>query len=216
MILKKTIFLLLLGVLIFTLSFAAQSNGKGKAMDITTQNQAVLTATIQPAGDTLQLSYKFENHTGTSVYLLNKLMDIDVMGNTSLNSQRLYIFPEDDDTLVLAKMLLKVPANLMVEAPEIPGVTKVESGHSFSETISLALPLRIDYPYPGKPFLEKTKIFKTLKFKLGILPNFQDLRLHPSQCGEQEVLMPEYGQALQAQKLSISQEFKVPVEVRFP
>lgn len=202
--------------MVCTLSCSAQSKGKGKVMDIATPNQTGLTVNLNLTGESLSLSYKFDNHSGAPVYLLNRLMDIDAMGNSSLNPNRVYIFPEGDDTLVLAKMLLKVPANLMVESPEIPGVTKIQNGQSFSENLTLPLPLRCDYPYPGKSYPDKTRMFKILKFQLGIMPDSKELRLYPSQCGEHEVQLPEYGQALQGQRISSSQDFNLEVKVLLP
>jgi hypothetical protein len=185
----------------------SQAKGKGIAMN------SELKVNFTKSDDKLQLTYKLINNMETPVYIFNRLYDTDVMGNITLNPNRVYIYPEDENTLILAKMLIEIPSGMMVEAPEIPGLTKIGPHQEFSETLHLSLPLKMVHPYLRKGG-STTKTYKVFKFKLGILPDFPALKLHSSTLEGKTLITPEYGQALKEQKIISTQALSQALDLK--
>lgn len=102
---------------------------------------------------TLIVEYKVKNTTNSTIYLFNVLLDPDALD--TIAPYGFYSCMRQDKTLVLAKMIPKLPSLASVEFREIPYVTKVESGREFSEKVSVPVP--IDEVSPYFPVSENSK-----------------------------------------------------------
>jgi hypothetical protein len=116
---------------------------------------AILETTVIMENERLKIEYEFRNTSKVAIYLFNKLSTgDDDKGVWHVDPDLVYvIFSKGQGCL--AKCLIPVPKHVLPAIPEIPLVTKVDSGKSFRETVSLPIPLKTSIPYgrkvPGDP-----------------------------------------------------------------
>jgi len=150
--------------------------------------------------DKLEAEYSLSNQSEMDVYIFNQLYDTDLIGNATINPNRVYVFIEDDDTVVLAKKVMKIPKGILVEYPEVPFISLIHPGESISEKIILPLPVKLYHPYLKSSLSGQVKYFKHIRFEVGILPASPDLKLREGRLSDgTKFLSPHNGQALQRQ-----------------
>lgn len=150
----------------------------------------------------LVLSYEVHNRGGQALWLLDRLFESGPTGSLQLAPDKAYV-DLGGSTVVVSRMLHPVPDNLLVEAPEVPAVTRVEPGQTVSRRAVLAVPLRQSLPYAtdsGETLpLERVR---DLRLRVGYLVDAPGLELHEAQDPEGGTYKsPSYGQALKAQKV---------------
>jgi hypothetical protein len=118
--------------------------------------QPKLEVAFNASETSLEVTYKVKNTTSSDIYLFNVIMHTDQPD--TLSPHKFYSCIRDDGTLVLAKMIPKLPSIGSVEFREIPYVTKVEAGKEFSEKEVLPLPLEEYSPYFQKNAESKTEV----------------------------------------------------------
>ena len=150
--------------------------------------------------DRLVFSYSVTNDWGREVFLFNRLFVTDRTGKRTVYPNHLYV-SVSGTTLQLAKTLIPVPEEKEVEYPEVPYMTRLESGESFEERIELTLPIREHHPY-RRPDIEKAAdhemVCEELVFILGYFrPPDPSWVRYVDLDGETE-LSASYGRAIQA------------------
>ena len=118
--------------------------------------QPKLQVSFTPSESSLEVTYKVSNMTGSDIYLFNVILDTNKID--SVSPHKFYSCLRDDGTLVLGKMIPKLPMLRSVELREIPYVTKVEAGKEYSEKVVLQLPLDEYNPYFQKTAESKSEV----------------------------------------------------------
>lgn len=155
---------------------------------------------IESDNDRLVFSYSVTNDWGREIFLFNRLFTTDRTGKRTVDPNHLYV-SVSGTTLQVAKTLIPVPEAKEVEYPDVPYMTRLESGDSFEETVELTLPIREHHPY-RYPALEKAAdheiVCEQLVFILGYFrPPDPDWVRRVELDGNTE-LSTGYGRAIQA------------------
>lgn len=93
----------------------------------------------------LEVEYKLKNTGDAAIYLFNIIPSQTAADQIA--QQPFYSCLRDDGTLVLAKMIPKLPSIASVEFREIPFVTRVDAGQEFAEKVSVSIPIEEYSPY---------------------------------------------------------------------
>jgi hypothetical protein len=153
-----------------------------------------LRVSVQAGPGKLSLGYEFRNGSARTAFLFNVLHRPGTSGGPQTHSNLVYVL-ESGGTLVLAKKVIPVPAEVDVEKPDVPYVTRVDPGQTFRERIDLPLPLQLWSPYPAAPVsraLEMDAWFE-LGFFLAPDPSVAqesggNLIVYPFHAEQQEIL----------------------------
>lgn len=105
-----------------------------------------LRAGVQISPTALLLGYEFRNRSSKTAFLFNVIHRTGPSGGPEADANLVYVQPSAG-TVVLGKRIIPVPADVDVEKPEVPYVTRVEPGEVYRERLNLQLPLRIFTPY---------------------------------------------------------------------
>jgi hypothetical protein len=108
-----------------------------------------LRAGVQPGSQSFTLGYEFRNRSPRTAFLFNRVARQNAAGRLEPNEANVYI-TVSGATVILAKKIIPVPADRDVEKPEVPYVTRVDSGQVFREKFDIPLPLKPWTPYPGR------------------------------------------------------------------
>jgi hypothetical protein len=176
-------------------------------------NSIQLTVETRPVIEgRFSLSYSARNISGKEVYLLNRLFRADRTGKRTIDKDKVYCAVVGD-TVHLSKRLVRVPEGTLVESPEVPYLTHLPPGASFEESLSLAVPLRVDVPYlhPAGP-VEKPVLCRELVFTLGYFVAKEQRWVRTITKNGEPVLVTDYGFAVQADE-SVSASL---VDVKIP
>ena len=92
------------------------------------------------------LSYRVSNHSQQDIYLLTPLTD-NRGGHILAMPPRVYVQMVDAKLVQLSKQVWPIPDMLDVYMPEMPFLTKLPAGQSFTEDLQLPLPLISNFPY---------------------------------------------------------------------
>ncbi len=132
------------------------SSNTAQAMSSSDKN-ATLQGAIELTGKQLRLSYQFHNATDSDILLFNLLYDdLDANGRYKVDHNLCNIELHESGILI-SKKIVPVPELMFVETPNIPCVTRIRPRTSFSESVTLALPLRPWSPYRSSNGLAKTR-----------------------------------------------------------
>ncbi|RKH41711.1 hypothetical protein D7V93_38475 [Corallococcus llansteffanensis] len=152
--------------------------------------------------DTLAVTYAVHNRTSRAVWLLDGLWDFGFGGQPTLDPHRAYV-DLSGGQVVLSRMLIPVPEDLLVEAPEVPSVSRVEAGATATRRAVVPLPLRTSLPYPTGPAeTRELSAVREVRLRVGYLPDAEGLKLHEGKDSHGAVTRtPEYGPAVTAQRV---------------
>jgi hypothetical protein len=115
----------------------------GKKMEnLEEKNTPKLHVSVENTGSTLVVEYKIKNETDVAIYLFNVIYDWDNNGTPVVVKNGLYACLRKDGVLHLAKQVLPLPKQKMVEVRRIPYTSKVEPGEEFSEKVEIAVPVK--------------------------------------------------------------------------
>ncbi|RKH38665.1 hypothetical protein [Corallococcus sicarius] len=152
--------------------------------------------------DSLAVTYAVHNRTPRAVLLVDGLMDFGFSGHPTLSPERAYV-DLSGGQVVLSRMVLRVPDDLMVESPEVPAVSRVEPGATANRRAVVPLPLRTSLPYPTGPeqTLEGAQV-REVRLRVGYLPDADTVKLHEGKDSQgTQTRTPEYGPAVTAQRV---------------
>lgn len=160
----------------------------------------------------LALTYEVHNHGEQALWLLDRLFEHGPTGSPQLAPDKAYVELLGGGRVVVSRMLHPVPDNLLVEAPEVPAVTRVEPGQTASRRVVLAVPLRQSLPYASDSAetlpLESVR---ELRLRVGYLVDEPGLELHEARDSEGVPYeSPSYGKAVKAQKVLESAPVSLP------
>jgi hypothetical protein len=162
-------------------------------------------------GNSLVLTYEVHNRRGQAVWLLDGLFDTAPSGHVTLAPDKAYVDIEGG-RVVVSRMLLPVPDDVLVESPEVPGATRVDAGKTASRRVVLPLPVRESRPYASGP--DETLALdavKELRLRVGYLVDSPELKLHAVKDTEgAPYRSPGYGQAAQGQQVLESGPLPLP------
>lgn len=157
---------LLLKISIVLIAFAGQIDcaqqivnkptAENRMENTESNNLPKLEVSLNSTETTLEVEYKIKNNTNSAIYLFNVLLDPDAVDKVAPYS--FYSCLRADKTLILAKMIPKLPSIAAVEFREIPYVTKVEAGKEFSRKETVSIPVEEFSPYFPKGENSKVEI----------------------------------------------------------
>jgi len=200
-------------VLLVLLGCARVEAGPRKKEDsrVAESNVELQVRGVEHTPDGLVLTYEVQNRGERPVWLFDRLFDTAPTGHVRLAPHKAYVSIEDG-RVVVSRMLHKVPENILVEAPEVPGVTLLQGGETMEERVVLPLPLRESLPYAtGKGKELPLSEVRELRLRLGYLVESPDLTLHLGKDSEGvSYKYPSYGPANVAQKVVESGSLTVP------
>ena len=124
---------------------------------------------VAVASDALIFTYVAVNAGPDRVYLVNQLFHRRGAAGFQVDPNLAYAEVGQGPTLHLCKQLVRVPEDLDVEAPEVPYVTPVAPGSSFSETVRLAFPIGPHAPYHPQRRAKEPYSASQFTFSLGYL-----------------------------------------------
>ena len=125
--------------------------------------------TVEVASDALTFTYVVVNGSPDRAFLVNQLFHRRGAAGFQVDSNLTYARVGPGPTLHLCKQLIEVPEDLDVEAPEVPYVTPVAPGSSFSETIRLEFPIGPHAPYRAQRRADEPYCASQFTFSLGYL-----------------------------------------------
>lgn len=107
-----------------------------------------LRAAVQATPSSLVIGYEFRNRSSKTAFLFNVVHRTGPSGGPEASADLAYTLRTGPE-VTIAKRIVPVPANIDVEKPDVPYVTRVEPGGLFREKFTLPLPLKLWNPYPG-------------------------------------------------------------------
>lgn len=166
---------------------------------------------VEHTEEGLVLTYEVHNRGGQALWLLEGLFERGPTGSVRLEPDKAYVDLQGPRVTV-SRMLHPVPGNLLVEAPEVPAVTRVEPGQEVSRRVVLPVPLRTSLPYASGAQEElPLEGVRELHLRVGYLVDEPGLELHEAQDSEGNAYKtPSYGKAVKAQRVLESGPLSVP------
>ncbi|WP_240359523.1 hypothetical protein [Pyxidicoccus trucidator] len=166
---------------------------------------------VERDGETLVLTYEVHNRRAQALWLLDGLFDTAPSGHVTLAPDKAYV-DVDGSRVVVSRMLLAVPDDVLVESPEVPAATRVEAGKTVSRRVVLALPVREALPYASRPGETlPLDAVRELRLRVGYLVDSPELTLHETTDTEGVAYRyPSYGRAVQGQQVLESGPLTLP------
>ncbi len=121
-----------------------------------------------PAGQTLVLDYRVDNHGTADVYLLNRIPR--ALPRFTVDPDTIYVHFADG-TVHLEKAIAAVPPGRQPYELVAPFVSPVRAGESFSEKVRLTLPLQEYREYTAVPDRSggSVEVYHRVDFTLGYM-----------------------------------------------
>jgi hypothetical protein len=140
------------------------------------QHQATLQAELRPRdGGAATLAYTVRNAGASEIFLFNRLYaDVDSGGRYLIDSN-LCLVELRNGSAVVGKKIPELPPLMFVEARNLPCVTAVAAGGTFSETFELKVPLEPWSPYAPAPARANATPLPVL-FELGFFVGVEGTR----------------------------------------
>lgn len=140
------------------------------------QHQATLQAELRTQGSgAATLAYAVRNAGAAEIFLFNRLYtDVDAAGRYLLEPD-LCLVEVREGAVVVAKKIAELPPLTFVEARNVPCVTVVAPGGTFTETITLPVPLAPWSPYLPTP-MQGNAMPLPLVFELGFFVGVEGTR----------------------------------------
>jgi hypothetical protein len=185
------------------------------AMDKGADNPSGVLLKVSAAQElnTLLIDYQVSNQRDTRIYLLNRIFQWTEKG---LEIKAGFIYTEViGGELRLTKAYLPVPDNVLVEMPDVPYLTAVESGAVFSEQVRLSTPLEPFHPYDQVDYSEDIHTYEGASLVIGWLAEGDfELRRGTTPITGESILAVEHSQAARAQHL-LKAAIDLPIPVLF-
>lgn len=166
---------------------------------------------VERTAEALVLSYEVHNRGARALWLVEGLYDESPSGQRQLAPEKAYV-ALGGGKVVVSRMLLPLPENVLVEAPEVPAVRRVDAGQTVRRRVVLPLPLTAWSPYDSGP--AETLLLdavKELRLRVGYVPDAPELKRHAAQDSEGTAYeVPEFGQTRTAQRVLESAPLSLP------
>lgn len=159
----------------------------------------------------LVLTYEVHNRGGQALWLLDRLFESGPTGSLRLNPDKAYVELRGS-SVVVSRMLLPIPNEVLVEIPEVPAVTRVEPRQTVSRRAVLAVPLRqwLAYDQDSTKELPLESVHE-LRLRVGYLVDEPGMELNEAKDSEgNPYKLPTYGKAVKTQKILHSGPLSVP------
>lgn len=166
---------------------------------------------VERTAEALVLSYEVHNRGARALWLVEGLYDESPSGQRQLAPEKAYV-ALGGGKVVVSRMLLPLPENVLVEAPEVPAVRRVDAGQTVRRRVVLPLPLTAWSPYDSGP-AETLPLdaVKELRLRVGYVPDAPELKRHAAQDSEGTAYeVPEFGQTRTAQRVLESAPLSLP------
>jgi len=171
-----------------------------REQDMTSKSTAVTLFTqTEIRGNHLIIQYQVSNGLDEAIFLTNRIFQWTPEG-MSLDPNLVYS-DVADDTLRLVKACLPVPDELDVESPSVPYLTELSSGETFTETLSIPLPLTPYHPYDQVKLSEGPATFSSVQFVVGWFPAGTVPVRSQQRPDGMTLLSADYGNVIQAQEI---------------
>ncbi len=167
---------------------------------------------VERTAEALVLSYEVHNRGARALWLVEGLYDESPSGQRTLAPEKAYVALGGGGEVVVSRMLLPLPENLLVEAPEVPAVHRVDAGQTVRRRVVLPLPLTAVSPYDTGP-AETLPLdaVKALRLRVGYVPDAPELKRHAARDSQGTAyVVPEFGQTRTAQRVLESAPLPVP------
>lgn len=148
----------------------------------------MLTVTARQSPDTLVLTCRVSNRSGTDYGLFARIPETFADGSLKLSPHTAYIAVADG-VLVVGKYFLPIPEGLKVAERHIPLAVLIPNGSNWEEQIVLPIPVRVCQPYtrallagtsPGADVNpEQPKLVRMVRVVLGAFPITPEVILTP-------------------------------------
>ncbi|MCW5964025.1 MAG: hypothetical protein KIT83_08295 [Bryobacterales bacterium] len=173
-----------------------------------------LTATIQVSKDAVAVAYEFENVTGETVLLYDRLWS---MANNALEDGWAYV--EIRGTKALLKRALEPkPEGLMTDTPPVPYARPVPPGEKATGSFSVSLPLTRRSAYGSKMTAQQSRqvpvTVEELAFAVGwsLQPSKLPPYVKPVDIGEDKgMLLLSYETVLPIQRILLADPIRSQV-----
>lgn len=171
-----------------------------REQDMTSKSTTVTLQTQAEIRDNrLIIQYKVFNGLDKAIFLTNRIFQWTPEG-MSVDPNLVYS-DVMNGTLRLVKACLPVPDELDVESPIAPYLTELPGGETFTETLSIPLPLIPYHPYDQTKFSESPAIFSSVQFVVGWLPVGTVLVQSQQRPDGETLLSADYSDVIRAQEI---------------
>lgn len=170
---------------------------------------------VERTAESLVLSYEVHNRGARALWLVEGLYDESPSGQRQLAPEKAYVSLSGGNVAV-ERLLLPLPTNMFVEAPEVPAVHRVDAGQTVSRRVVLPLPLTAWSPYDTGP-AETLPVdaVKALRLRVGYVPDAPELKRHAARDSQGTAYeVPEFGQTRTAQKVLESAPLPLPAAAK--
>jgi len=152
----------------------------------------------------IALSYQVTNTETTDIYVADLLYRMAADGSQSVDPTLAYVMPQADGTLFTGKLILKIPAGMKVESPELPYFRRLGPGETLSGEIVLQNPAEAYHPYDSYRLGETAEPVTRIVVQIGLIRG-ADLKpgeatLSPAPQIGPDYFKPDYGFGLDYQR----------------
>ena len=167
--------------------------------------------------DSVVISYVVRNLRAGKIYVFNVLYHTDVQGNRTVDPELAYVVPSANQTIVVGKFLIPIPAGMKAESPEMPYLDPLEAGQALAGKISLRLPLHAFHPYYPPAETELHLVANKLPVQIGFIDATRAARkealIEPAKGAGAGHFQCDYGLGLKYQEM-LTRDLTVPQVAR--
>lgn len=172
----------------------------------------ILRAATAVQDNILVIEYEIENGRSDAIYLANRLFQWTHAG-LSVDANLVYTEVKEGQ-LRLTKACLPVPEHIKVESPDVPYLNRVEAGETFTETLSLLLPLQPFHPYNQAKATDQVNTYTPVLFAVGWFSEGTVAVRQGNHSDGRPFLSADYGLVLREQTiLEITLPISVPTHI---
>ena len=154
--------------------------------------------------------YTFRNTTKQPLAVLDQMYRTDPAGNLIPDNDLVYVFFEEG-TLIAARQLIRVPDDISVEWPEVPGLRRVFPRESESGSFVLRSPLQTGDPYTKRRQAIAADSIESVVLSIGYYVDSADVHVYRAKVGGGGVLeYPAYSDLMQRHNIVRSEPVAWP------
>jgi len=105
------------------------------------------------------------NYSNNNIYFFNRIYKSSLTHQVSeISKNYCYAYVREDGVLVLAKAIVPVPEDLLVEKEVIPFCSKISPKNKFEEELEIILPIKLFTPYEEPQVIENNNYPVVFRF----------------------------------------------------